>query len=648
MDSLRRQISGLATGPAAAAVADRSKITRLEIMIVVLNFAGVLGLLVGIVQVFLVTSGMSRRVAVVAANADRLGEGQSLQPIRRSGDEIGQLARSVTRAEQLLASRAAELTAARDEALRATQEKSRFLSRTSHELRTPLNSILGFTQLLRMSDLSDEDHDATERIIGAGRHLLVLINELIDIARIESGEINLSLEPVPVAALIEEVSQLIGPLAAERLITITGDCQRPVLAARADRQRVSQVLLNLVSNAVKYCHRGGTITISCRQDAESASVIVSDTGPGLTQADLERIFVPFERLDAEQAGIEGTGIGLPLSRTLTEAMGGQLSASSVPGQGSAFTVSLPRAADLTHVPPADTAVAVLPGPRSPALTALSILYIEDQPANIEVITRLLRRRPNTTLLTAPSGREGIQSVIRAVPDVILLDLDLPDIPGEHVLSELRAAPSTAAIPVVILSADAGPAVIRRLLAAGAFAYLTKPLDLAQLSVLLDSLAAPARQPHPRNGTAVTSATRGMPGLRRGASLPPGGADPANRVVLYIEDDQSNATLVAKLLTRRPHTELHIAVTARDGVQAAIDRQPALILLDNHLPDATGAEILRKLASAQPTATIPVIIISGDSGIGAAGELRAAGAAGFLAKPYDIHQFLAIIDRYLPA
>ena len=161
-----------------------------------------------------------------------------------------------------------------------------------------------------------------------------------------------------------------------------------------------------------------------------------------------------------------------------------------------------------------------------------------------MITRLLRRRPNTTLLTAPSGREGIQSVIRAVPDVILLDLDLPDIPGEHVLSELRAAPSTAAIPVVILSADAGPAVIRRLLAARASAYLTKPLDLAQLSVLLDSLAAPARQPHPRNGTAVTSATRGMPGLRRGASLPPGGADPANRVVLYIEDDQSNATLVA--------------------------------------------------------------------------------------------------------
>jgi CheY-like chemotaxis protein len=500
--------------------------------------------------------------------------------------------------------------------------------------------------LLRMSDLSDEDRDGAERIIGAGRHLLVLINELIDIARIESGEISLSLEPVPVVALIEEVSQLIGPLAAERSITITGDCQRPGLAARADRQRVSQVLLNLASNAVKYCYRGGTITFSCRQDAEYASVVVSDTGPGLAQADLERIFVPFERLGAEQAGIEGTGIGLPLSRTLTEAMGGQLRAASVLGEGSAFTISLPRAPDLTPVPPADPVMALPAGPRSPAQTALSILYIEDHPANIEVITRLLRRRPNTKLLSATSGREGIQSAIHAVPDLILLDLDLPDIPGEQVLRELHAAPSTAAIPVVILSADAAPGVIRRILAAGVFAYLTKPVDLVQLSVLLDSFAAPARQPHPHND-AVTRSPRAMPGVPSAPSLSAGSAGPANRVVLYIEDDQSNATLVAKLLTRRPHTKLHIATTARDGIQAAIDRQPALILLDNRLPDATGAETLRKLASAQLTASIPVIIISGDSGIGASGELRAAGAVGFLAKPYDIHQFLAIIDRYLP-
>ena len=492
MDRLRRQVAGLAEGPAAVLAAKRIKITRLETAIDVLNVVGLaLGLLAGLAGVALFASGISRRVGAAAANADRLGEGQPLAPVSPAGDDIGRLAHSLVRAEQLLASRAADLTAARDQALKATQTKNTFLSRTSHELRTPLNSILGFTQLLEMSDLSDEDHDSAERILGAGRHLLALINELIDIARIESGELSLSVEPVAVLPLVEEVSDLIAPLAAERSIVITHHYAHPALAARVDRQRLSQVLVNLASNAVKYNRRGGTITLTCQEvDADHVSVVVSDTGPGMSQEDLNRIFVPFERLGAGQTGIEGTGIGLPLAKTLTEAMGGRLDASSVKGEGSVFTVTIPRAPDMTQVPPPDAPAASPARAHTPAGAGVNILYIEDNPANVEVVSRFQKGRQNTWLQSVTSGRDGIKCALRDVPDLVLLDLHLPDIPGDDVLKELKAEPVTAAIPVVVLSADATPGAIRRLLASGALAYLTKPLDLGELGELLDSHSAP--------------------------------------------------------------------------------------------------------------------------------------------------------------
>jgi signal transduction histidine kinase/CheY-like chemotaxis protein len=499
MDLLRGQIAGLTRGPTVLMNVQRNNIDGLEKAIDLVDIAGLLlGILAGLAGVALFTSGISRRVAAAAANADRLGEGLFLEPASHSGDELGQLAGSLVEAEGLLASRSAELTAARDEALSATRAKNAFLSSTSHELRTPLNSVLGFTQLLEMSDLSDEDRDSVGRILGAGRHLLALINELIDIARIESGELSLSVEPVAVLPLIEEASSLMGPLAAERSIQIVHHCPHPALAASADRQRFSQILVNLLSNAVKYNRRGGSITITCREEgAGQASVVISDTGPGLSADDLTRIFVPFERLGAEQTGIEGTGIGLPLARSLTEAMGGRLDASSVAGEGSAFTVTLPRAPD---VAPVATHRTPLGSPAPPqretgitigAGTIINVLYIEDNPANVVVVSRFLRGRPGIRLTTATSGRAGLECAIRDVPDLLLLDLHLSDIHGEQVLKELRAEPVTARIPVVVLSAEAAPRVIRRLLAGGALAYLTKPLNLTELGDLLDSFTASA-------------------------------------------------------------------------------------------------------------------------------------------------------------
>ena len=503
MDVLRGQISALVRPSAVSLVTHRTAITRLENAIDILNIVGLtLGLLAGLAGIALFTSGISSRLSLSEANARRLGEGRPLEPAVRARDELGRVAASHIQAAKLLASRATDLTTARDQALKATQAKNAFLSSTSHELRTPLNAILGFTQLLEMSDLCEEDQDSVRRILGAGRHLLALINELIDIARIESGDLSLSVEPIPIFPLVEEASQLMAPLAAERSIRIIQQCALPTLAAQADRQRLSQVLMNLVSNAVKYNQRGGTITISCQEEATGhVSIAVSDTGPGLTAENLERIFVPFERLGADQTNVEGTGIGLPLARALAEAMRGRLTASSVPGQGSVFTITLLRAPDVVHVPPERTAPSPPAVWHAPAGSAMGILYIEDNPANVEVVSRFLRGRPNVRLQSVTSGQVGLEYAARDIPDLILLDLHLQDTNGEQVLNELKADPATAAIPVVVLSAEASPNVIRRLLANGAVAYLTKPLNLTELGGLLDSFAAPGQSvPAPGRNT----------------------------------------------------------------------------------------------------------------------------------------------------
>src|ERR1700677_3456224 len=491
MGLLRRQVASLVDGPRALVAVQHHKLTALQTRIELFDIAGlVLGLLAGLVGIALFTSGIARRLGVNAENARRLGEGQPLEPVLFAGDEIGRVGESHLRAEALLASRTAELTAARDAARRATQPKNSFLSSTSHELRTPLNAILGFTQLLQLSELSEEDSDGVDRILGAGHHLLTLINELIDIARIESGDLGMSLEPVPVRSLVEECSQLMAPIAAERTIRIVTGRVHPALAVQADRQRLAQILVNLISNAVKYNHRDGSITISCTEEGTGqVNIVVSDSGPGLAPDDLEPIFIPFERLGAEQTEVEGPGIGLPLARALTEAMRGHLTASSVLGQGAAFTISLPRAPDMIHVPdPSPAPAERAAGPHVPSGAGLSVLYIEDNPANVEVVARFLRGKPNTTLLSAISGRAGLECAVRDLPDIILLDLNLPDLQGDEVLNELKADPATAAIPVIVLSADASRGVIHRLLANGAFAYLTKPIELAELGELLDSFA----------------------------------------------------------------------------------------------------------------------------------------------------------------
>ena len=554
-----------------------------------------------------------------------------MEPVPGAGDELGRLADSLTRAEQLLVSRTTELITARDGALTATQAKNAFLSSTSHELRTPLNAVLGFAQLLQLSDLGQEDREAVERILAAGRHLLALINELIDIARIESGEFSLSVEPVAVAPVAEETCQLMAPLAADRSITISQDCPWAGLAVNADRQRLRQILVNLISNAIKYNRHGGTVTLTCQAvSSDQVSLAVADTGPGIPAADLDRIFDPFERLGEEQGAIEGTGIGLPLARAFAEAMKGHLTVASALGEGTTFTVTLPRAPDMAQAPQDRGMVSIpLPAPDGdgPAGTATRVLYIEDNPANIEVVARFMRTRPRIRLQSVMSGPAGLEVATQEIPDLILLDLHLPGLHGGEVLRRLRDKPATAGIPVAILSAEASPAIIRQMRARGVIAYLTKPLDLAELGELLDSFVA--GRDH------------------EGDPAPPAGTGIMNGVVLYIDDSQDNIFLLHRLFKRScPDVQLHTAMTGRDGIKAAIDHQPALILLDNRLPDINGEQVLAELAAAPATAAIPVVILSGDSNPVTVNELLAAGAADFLVKPFDIHQLLAIIGRYL--
>ncbi|HZV65755.1 MAG TPA: ATP-binding protein [Telluria sp.] len=367
----------------------------------------------------------------------------------------------------------------------ANQAKSAFLSSMSHELRTPLNSILGFGQLLS-SDMHPEEHrkEFTAYIMKAGTHLLTLVNEILDLAKVESGTLMLSLEPVALAELMADCEAMVAPLADQRQIALHLP-EQVELVAQADRTRLKQVLLNLLSNAIKYNRAGGSVRVECRAGrAGRVRIGVCDSGQGLGPAQMEKLFQPFNRLGQESGAEEGTGIGLTVTQRLVELMDGTIEARSTLGVGSEFWIDLPCAVVDASARGVADAAAPHPVPASLDAAAPTLLYVEDNPANLKLVEAIVGLSPQVRLLSAPDAMLGIQLARAHLPDLILMDINLPGMSGIEALAVLRADPATAHIPVLAVTASAMTDDLALRAAGGFFRYLTKPLDIDEFWVVV--------------------------------------------------------------------------------------------------------------------------------------------------------------------
>jgi PAS domain S-box-containing protein len=389
---------------------------------------------------------------------------------------------------QALQSKNLELQNATMAAETANRAKSDFLSNVSHELRSPLNSILGFAQLLEVGTPTPTalQQRNIDNILRGGWYLLTLINEILDLALIESGKLALSLEPLSLSQVLLECQCMIEPLAEARQIKVNFPTFTSPLLIVADPIRLKQVIVNLLSNAVKYNRTGGTVEVKASSDNPGIMRIsVHDTGAGLPPEKLSQLFQPFNRLGQEGGTTEGTGIGLVVTRRLTELMGGRVGVESTVGVGSTFWVELSAAHELHASNDTQTDVAGCPGQVLANGTACTILYVEDNMANVELVEQILADRSQITLLRAQDGMQGIEMARAHMPDVILMDINLPGLSGLDALHALRQDPATRHIPVLAISANAMPLDIVQGLAAGFFRYLTKPFKIHQFLEVLD-------------------------------------------------------------------------------------------------------------------------------------------------------------------
>jgi PAS domain S-box-containing protein len=402
------------------------------------------------------------------------------QPVRMIGVnwDITELKRS----EQALRDKAA--------AEQANRAKSEFLARMSHELRTPLNAVLGFTQILQADAaeaLSPRQRQRVDHIHVAGQHLLGLINDVLDLSRIESGMLDLVPEPFTWREVVEDALGLVEPMSRAHNVSLhLGDLSAGVVA---DRQRLRQVLMNLLSNAIKYNHPAGRVEIEARSPSGWRILSVRDTGRGMTPAQLNGLFEPFNRLGMEREAIEGTGIGLSIARQLVLKMGGRIEVRSTPGVGSVFEVWLPAGGEPQHRAPAGS-------PRSPQMSSAPlvpaapnragcVLYIEDNEVNVLLLRELLALRPGVDFHAAADARTGVALAQSLRPDLVLVDMHLPDADGHEVLQRLKADPRTAGLRCIALSANAMPEDVGRALAAGFEDYWTKPIDVPRFLAALD-------------------------------------------------------------------------------------------------------------------------------------------------------------------
>jgi len=412
------------------------------------------------------------------------------------GDVLGVFAaaRDVTDSNRLttmLEENNTKLELATAAAEKANLAKSEFLFSMSHELRTPLNAILGFAQLMEIDEPppSPDQKENIEQILKSGWHLLTLINEVLDLAKIESGEVPLSQEPVSLASVMLECQSMIEPQLQEAGISISFPSPDMDYYVQADQTRVKQVLINLLSNAIKYNSEQGSVEVTCTESTPGRiRVSVKDTGAGLSPEDQGQLFQAFNRLGKEAGSEEGTGIGLVVSKSLIEIMEGSIGLESSVGVGSVFWFELP-AVNEPQLTKEDVEVVVENQKEQAAHLArpYNLLYIEDNPANMKLFEKIIARYPNIQLQTAVNGTIGTAHALKYLPDVIVTDIDMPDISGFDVLKSLRSNPSTAHIPIIALSANAMPREVERGIKAGFFRYLTKPIKIDEFMKTQDEV-----------------------------------------------------------------------------------------------------------------------------------------------------------------
>ena len=439
----------------------------------------------------------SRFPAVVSVTALRDADGLIIGYLLIGTDNT---ARKQVEAEQKKLDRALQesntaLQAAKSAAEKANLAKSDFLSGMSHELRSPLNAILGFAQLIESGSPlpTPPQAESIAQILQAGWYLLALIKEILDLSLIESGRLSLSHESVSLAEVLTDCQAMIEPQAIASRVHLRFPAELEPFYVKADRTRVKQVLINLLSNAIKYNRQGGTVDITCQANsAGRVRISFRDTGHGLSPEQLSQLFQPFNRLGQEASAKEGTGIGLVVSKRLVELMGGAIGVASTVGVGSVFWIEL-VATEAPQLITGDDQPGMLPKPLPQADSTLrTLLYVEDNPANLLLIEKLIARRPDMRLLSAVDGNRGIALARAAQPDVILMDINLPGISGIDALRVLADDPATAHIPVVALSANAMSHDIARGLNAGFFRYLTKPIRVNDFMDTLDVALRVAR------------------------------------------------------------------------------------------------------------------------------------------------------------